>query len=199
MNDFCTHAGCTLFKRMKKIRFQKRLRIYPRPKDPKWTEMWNLNGQVRPSMKVQEAWSMGCSGSGVTIAVVDGGVQMDHPDLRKNIDSANSYNFKDNDSNTSPISIEISHGTKVVGILAAEANNSQCIVGVAHQSKVIVINLLDGTYVTDAMKAYALSHHLKTVDIYTNSWGPKDEDGYFGLTGVIESVFSDGVTMVSME
>lgn len=62
-----------------------------------------------------------------------------------------------------------------------------------------VINLLDGTNVTDAMKAYALSHHLKTVDIYTNSWGPKDEDGYFGLTGVIESVFSDGVTMVSME
>lgn len=30
-----------------------------------------------------------------------------------------------------------SHGTKVVGILAAEANNSQCIVGVAHQSTVI--------------------------------------------------------------
>lgn len=30
-----------------------------------------------------------------------------------------------------------SHGTNVVGLLAAEANNSQCIVGVAHQSKVI--------------------------------------------------------------
>lgn len=62
-----------------------------------------------------------------------------------------------------------------------------------------VIKLLDGTEVTDAMQADALNHHLKTVDIYTNSWGPNEGDGYFGLNGVTESAFSDGVTMVSME
>lgn len=62
-----------------------------------------------------------------------------------------------------------------------------------------VIKLLDGTEVTYAMEADALNHHLKTVDIYTNSWGPKEKDGYFELNGVTESAFIDGVTMVSME
>lgn len=33
--------------------------------------------------------------------------------------------------------LNFSHGTMVTGLLAAEANNSQCIVGVAHQSTVI--------------------------------------------------------------
>ena len=36
-------------------------------------------------MKVQEAWSKGRSGSGVVVAVVDDGVQLNHPDLRQNI------------------------------------------------------------------------------------------------------------------
>lgn len=36
-------------------------------------------------MRVQEAWSVGLSGSGVTVAVVDDGLQLNHPDLRNNI------------------------------------------------------------------------------------------------------------------
>lgn len=45
----------------------------------------------------------------------------------------------------------------------------------------------------------ALTHHLKTVDIYTNSWGPNDTYGYFGPKDVTKNAFNDGVTMVSME
>lgn len=36
-----------------------------------------------PSLKVTEAWSQGYNGQGITIAVVDDGVQADHPDLLK--------------------------------------------------------------------------------------------------------------------
>lgn len=179
---------------IKKVEFQKLHKNYPRTSDSKWTEMWNLNGQVLPSMKVKEAWSMGRSGSGVTVAVVDDGVQLNHPDLRKNIDSANSYDYYNVDSNPTPRSVNESHGTMVTGLLAAEANNSQCIVGVAHQSTVIGIKLLGDLGVTDVTEALSLKHNLDNVDIYTNSWGPSDGFGYAGPGSVTQSAFYDGVT-----
>lgn len=179
---------------IKKVEFQKLHKNYPRTSDSKWTEMWNLNGQVLPSMKVKEAWSMGRSGSGVTVAVVDDGVQLNHPDLRKNIDSANSYDYYNVDTNPSPTSVNDSHGTMVTGLLAAEANNSQCIVGVAYQSTVIGIKLLGDLGVTDVTEALSLKHNLENVDIYTNSWGPSDGFGYAGPGSVTENAFYDGVT-----
>ena len=50
------------------------------------TNIHNLlkqNGDVWPSLKVTEAWSQGYNGQGITIAVVDNGIQADHPDLVK--------------------------------------------------------------------------------------------------------------------
>lgn len=38
-----------------------------------------------PSTRVSEAWRHGFNGSGITIAVLDYGIQVDHPDLRRNI------------------------------------------------------------------------------------------------------------------
>ena len=38
-----------------------------------------------PSLKVTEAWSQGYNGQGIIIAVVDDGVQADHPDLMKRL------------------------------------------------------------------------------------------------------------------
>lgn len=43
------------------------------------------NGEVVPNTRVLEAWRYGLNGSGITIAVLDSGIQVDHPDLRKNI------------------------------------------------------------------------------------------------------------------
>ena len=46
-------------------------------------KLFKQNGAVQPSLKVTEAWSRGYNGQGITIAVVDNGVQTDHPDLMK--------------------------------------------------------------------------------------------------------------------
>lgn len=43
------------------------------------------NGDVFPNTRVAGAWRQGLNGSGITIAVLDDGIQVDHPDLRKNI------------------------------------------------------------------------------------------------------------------
>jgi hypothetical protein len=70
-----------------------------------------------------QQWSRG---EGVSVAIIDTGVQVSHPDLAGRI--ASTRNFIDNDMN----SFETDrHGTVVAGIIGADANNNQGIVGVA--------------------------------------------------------------------
>lgn len=75
---------------------------YLRTNDPQWSNMWNLNGDVFPNTRVSEAWRYGLNGSGITIAVLDDGIQVDHPDLRQSIDDVSSIDFIDMDFNITP-------------------------------------------------------------------------------------------------
>ena len=53
--------------------------------DKFWQKMWYLgNRENRGNMRIQEAWLEGYSGIGVTISVLDDGLEGDHPDLRDN-------------------------------------------------------------------------------------------------------------------
>lgn len=52
------------------------------------------------------------------------------------------------------------HGTKCAGVIAMVANNSLCGVGVAFDSKVGGVTLLNGV-VTDGIEAQALSHEAE--------------------------------------
>ncbi|KAM7382470.1 hypothetical protein PAMP_002197 [Pampus punctatissimus] len=80
---------------------------------------------------------------------------------------------------------ENSHGTRCAGIVAMEANNSYCGVGIAFNARIGGIRLLYGS-VTDAMEAAALTFNIGFIDIYVCSWGPQDDgaemDGPHSLT-----------------
>lgn len=43
------------------------------------------NNNISPSLKIMEAWDKGYNGSGITVAIVDDGLQKDHPDLDANV------------------------------------------------------------------------------------------------------------------
>jgi len=75
-------------------------------------------------MAIPEAQSLGL-GAGVRVAVIDTGVELDHPDLPS---TARSTNFVDDDRRAFG---EDAHGTAVAGIIAAIPNNGIGIVGVA--------------------------------------------------------------------
>ena len=70
-------------------------------------------------IKASEIYSDGYSGSGVTVAVLDTGVDLDHPDLIDNIASGG-YDYVDNDSDANPNGQGdyMSHGTHVAGTIA---------------------------------------------------------------------------------
>jgi subtilisin family serine protease len=75
-------------------------------------------------LAIPEAQSL-TRGAGVRVAVIDTGVELDHPDLPSNVLSGN---FVDNDRHAFG---EDAHGTAVAGIIAAVPNNGIGIVGVA--------------------------------------------------------------------
>lgn len=147
--------------------------------DTEWNNLWHLNGDVSPSMKVSEAWNTGVNGTGILVAILDDGLQTDHPDFDANVNTLNDYDFVDGDNDPSHAGSD-SHGTNVAGLIAAEINNNDCIVGVAYASTILGVKILGVTGLTDSEEANALQHHSPNVDIYSNSWGPTDGSGFSG-------------------
>lgn len=86
-----------------------------------------------------EALSGAQPGENVVVAVVDSGVQPDHPDLRGQL--LPGYDFVDNDNDPAD---EVGHGTHVAGIIAA-ARNDIGVRGVAYGAKLLPVRVLDGT------------------------------------------------------
>nr|KAF6411260.1 proprotein convertase subtilisin/kexin type 6 [Rousettus aegyptiacus] len=151
--------------------------------DPIWSNMWYMhcgdrNSRCRSEMNVQAAWKRGYTGKNVVVTILDDGIERNHPDLAANYDPYASYDVNGNDYDPSPrydASNENKHGTRCAGEVAASANNSYCIVGVAYNAKIGGVRMLDGD-VTDVVEAKSLGIRPGYVDIYSASWGP-DDDG----------------------
>lgn len=107
------------------------------PKDPFFQKQWSmLSGDV------QGAWDMGATGQGVTIAIVDTGVALNHPDLKDNL--VLGYNAITQSEAQGATKDNNGHGTHVAGIAAAERNGVG-IIGVAYQAKIMPIKAIDST------------------------------------------------------
>ena len=74
------------------------------------------------------------TGKGVKVALIDTGVDFEHPDLRERIASAE--NFVDHGNRTFT---RDSHGTAVAGVRAAQAGNGIGIVGVAPEADLLAL------------------------------------------------------------
>ncbi|XP_062516896.1 furin-like isoform X2 [Corticium candelabrum] len=146
------------------------------PLDPLWKEQWYISS-TNPELShgILTAWRSNRTGRGVVVAIIDDGLEIDHPDLRDNYDPKASYDFIDND----PIpqihydsANSNKHGTRCAGVVAA-ASNQICGIGVAFRSRIGGIRLLNGR-VTDITEASALGFGLQYIHIYLASWGPDD-------------------------
>ncbi|KAF7638510.1 hypothetical protein Mgra_00002188 [Meloidogyne graminicola] len=139
-----------------------------------------------------------------TAAIMDDGVDYMHPDLRLNFNAEASYDFSSNDPYPYPRYTDDwfnSHGTRCAGEIAAARDNGVCGVGVAYDSKVAGIRMLDQPYMTDLIEANSMGHEPNKIHIYSASWGPTDDgktvDGPRNATmrscsSTLASTFSNG-------
>jgi len=88
-------------------------------------------------MRVRDAWSLSTGGSNV-IAVLDTGVQYDHPDLAGRL--LPGYDFVNNDNDASD---DNGHGTWVSGIIAANANDGYGIAGISWSDKILPVKIMN--------------------------------------------------------
>lgn len=115
------------------------------PNDPGFPSQWALQSSGIAGMFVSTnggAWEQNAArGSGVVVAVVDSGVDLNHPDLKPNLvpgwDFFNDDNLPQDDDG---------HGTHVAGIIGAVGFNNQGVIGVAYRAKIMPIKVCDPVF-----------------------------------------------------
>ncbi|XP_030222778.1 furin (paired basic amino acid cleaving enzyme) b [Gadus morhua] len=160
------------------VKSRRKRDVFKDPTDPEFPKQWYLSNPTNQDLNTKEAWAKGFTGRGVVVTILDDGIEKDHPDLRRNYDPEASYDVNDGDADPQPRYTqrnENRHGTRCAGEVAAAANNGVCGVGVAYNSKIGGVRMLDGE-VTDVVEAHSLSLNPQHIHVYSASWGP-DDDG----------------------
>jgi subtilisin family serine protease len=161
--------------------------------DPGWQYLWGLENTGQPVLGVAgnsdadidapTAWTVS-TGTGVTVAVVDTGAQLDHPDLvgqltgnpgelgggretngtdddgNGKVDDWRGWDFVDGDNLPQDGD---GHGTHVAGTIAASADNGAGVAGAAPGARVIPVRALDDNgegYSSDIADAFAYAGAL---------------------------------------
>lgn len=134
------------------------------PSDSNYGNQWYL-----PKIKAQTAWEERRESPDIVIAIIDSGVQINHPDLKDNIwrnqreipnnrkdddgngfiDDVNGWDFVNNVADPNPkftpgfTEDGINHGTIVAGVAAASGNNAAGVAGVTWRAQIMPLKALD--------------------------------------------------------
>lgn len=154
------------------------------PTDPRYAQQYGL-----PKISAPQAWDVQ-TGNNVVVAVIDTGVDYNHPDLAANIwtntreiagnrvdddgngfiDDVRGWDFVQNDAD--PMDLN-DHGTHVAGVVAGVGNNAVGISGVNWKAKIMPVRFMDATgagSTANAIRAlnYAVANGAR---ISNSSWG----------------------------
>ena len=160
------------------------------PNDPSYTggQQWAL-GKIQMPL----AWDL-ARGQGAVIAVLDTGVDVNHPELQGRL--LPGFSFTDDTTN---VADNCGHGTHVTGIIAANTDNGVGIAGVAPEAQILPVKVMEryqvgvscyGSYSDFAAGlVYAADHGARVVNMSfggtTNSTTLANAIAYAANRGVL--------------
>ena len=133
-------------------------------------------------INAKTAYALGCTGLGVTVAVLDGPSDSDHPDLDANYVTGWDASHSDTNSDCGRLAgCTGSHGVHVAGIIAAEKNGTG-MHGIAYNAKIKPIAIFDDADTGDtntAQLAAAIGQGSgSSIAVMNNSWGAATVKSY---------------------
>lgn len=162
------------------------------PNDPLYPRQWGME-----KIQAEQGWNAATSNN-VVVAVIDTGVDYDHPDI-----GANLWTGPNGEHGYTALSSTItsggrddnSHGTHVAGIIGASGNNGLGVVGIAWRTQILSLKFLNSDgfgYTADAALCIDRMIELKlaghNIRVCNNSWGRPI--GSEGFDPVLEDAFN---------
>ncbi|NIO10875.1 MAG: S8 family serine peptidase, partial [Deltaproteobacteria bacterium] len=125
------------------------------------------------------------------MAILDSGIDIDHPDLDDNLTGCENFIYwwrNCNDDN--------GHGTHVAGIIAAE-DNSFGVVGVAPEAKIYALKVLNSRgsgYLSDVLEAldWAIAHDMDVVNMSLGT-----DSNIASFHEAVQGVYQAGIILVA--
>ncbi len=189
------------------------------PADPLYDKQWYLD-----KIKAPQAWDFTKGGNkDIKIAVLDTGVDIDHPDLKDNIwvnkdeikgdgkdndkngyvDDINGWDFVNDGPDPNPKFNEeytesgIHHGTLIAGVAAAQGNNGEGVTGLAWKNTIMPLRVLDsqgGGNVEEVINA--INYAVDNGAKVINLSFVGTDKSYF-LKQTLKKAWQEGVTIVA--
>ena len=187
------------------------------PNDPYTRGSWFFD-----KISMKKAWDVQTSAKDVVVAVIDGPVDTDHPELKDNLwknpreradgvdndgngktDDVVGWDFIHQDGDPSPQvkgakdTLAFHHGTTVAGIIGAQGNNKTAISGVAWDVKIMPLQVLgeDGSGLVDHV-IQAIDYAIdQEVDVINLSFVGDDYDHEFYK--VVKKAYQRGIVVVA--
>lgn len=179
------------------------------PSDARFDELWGLHntgqtvngvtGSAGADIRVLEAWDTTTGSENVIIAVIDTGMQLDHPDLETQLldRDGQDWDFASNDGSPDDSG---SHGTHVCGTCAAASNNSIGVAGVAPGCRLMPlrINLTAGMNANraDAIEFVTTQAQTNTNRRYVVNCSWRASGSFTAILSAIDDAVDSGVVVI---
>jgi len=164
------------------------------PSDVDYAKQWALE-----KINAPQAWALS-TGPDIVIAVLDTGVDLDHPDLSSKLVSEGWHFLKDDQG--AGADDDHWHGTHVAGIAAASTDNYAGVAGTGWDTKILPVKALDSAgsgSLEDIAKAidYATSNGAHVINLSVGIETSQNVDCPWFLQDAIDRAYGAGVVVIA--
>jgi len=169
------------------------------PNDPLFSQLWGMNQAANNDIDAPEAWDIYTGDPNYRVAIIDTGIDFNHPDLQGNIwvnpgeiandgidndgngyiDDVSGWDFTGTGLGTKFVNGDNNpqdgdgHGTHVAGTIAGKGNNGVGVAGVVWGAKIVPLKFLDDTGSGSTANAILAVDYCRVngIKLSNNSWG----------------------------